>query len=80
MPLLPIAAFLAGALLSILLPLVLLIALVTWYWTFIRRLPDPVEGGEARTTGVTTEPRAVGPGTEPLADGSPDVTTPPSNA
>lgn len=77
MPLLPIAAFLTGSLLSILLPLALLISLATWYWTFIRRLPDPVEGGEAETSGAATEPRAVGPGTQPV--GSPDVTTPPSD-
>jgi hypothetical protein len=39
--LIPIAAFLAGSLLSILLPLCLLIALVVWYTKFVRRMPDP---------------------------------------
>jgi hypothetical protein len=40
---LPIAAFLAGALLSILLPLGLLIALVVWYWMFSVRVPETAE-------------------------------------
>ena len=42
MPLIPIAAFLAGALLSLLLPTSLLIALTIWYTIFVRRrLPEP---------------------------------------
>jgi hypothetical protein len=41
MPVLPFAAFLAGALLSLLLPALLLIALVVWYWAFVRRVPGP---------------------------------------
>ena len=44
MPLVPIAAFLAGALLSIFLPTLLLIALVVWYWwKFSTRVPDTRE-------------------------------------
>ena len=39
----PIAAFLAGALLSLLLPVLLLIALVVWYMVFLRRVPDTRE-------------------------------------
>jgi hypothetical protein len=39
--LIPIAAFLAGSLLSILLPTCLLTALVVWYLRFVRRMPDP---------------------------------------
>ena len=38
---LPVAAFLAGALLSLLLPTILLIALVVWYWWFLKRVPEP---------------------------------------
>lgn len=36
----PIAAFLAGALLSLLLPVALLIALSVWYMAFLRRVPE----------------------------------------
>ena len=43
MPVLPIAAFLAGALLSLLLPALLLIALVLWYWAVVARVPGPLE-------------------------------------
>jgi hypothetical protein len=42
--LLPVASFLAGALLSLLLPAVMLTALVVWYMLFIRRVPDTAEG------------------------------------
>jgi hypothetical protein len=37
----PIASFLAGSLLTILLPLGVLIALTVWYVGFLRRVPDP---------------------------------------
>ena len=37
------ATFLAGALLSLLIPIVLLIALVIWYMMFLRRVPEPTE-------------------------------------
>jgi hypothetical protein len=40
--------FLAGSLLSLLLPVGLLIALVTWYWIAVRRVP--VHTDEAATT------------------------------
>jgi hypothetical protein len=39
----PFADFLAGALLSLLLPVTLLIALVVWYVMFIRRVPETGE-------------------------------------
>jgi len=42
----PIAAFLAGALLTILLPLALLIALAVWYWMFSVRVPNTADGSE----------------------------------
>ena len=57
MPVFPIAAFLAGALLTILLPLGLLIALVVWYWLFSVRVPETVDGPE-----TLTEPAAANPG------------------
>jgi hypothetical protein len=58
MPVLPIAAFLAGALLSLLLPALLLIALVVWYWMFFARVPGPSEPSEP----------ASGDGAPPAAD------------
>lgn len=65
MPSIPIATFLAGSLLSLLLPTLLLIALVVWYWMFIRRVPD--------TAGSDLPPQA--PGTSPGAGHS--APTPP---
>jgi hypothetical protein len=41
--LVPIAAFLAGALLTLLLPVALLIALVVWYWMFSTRVPETAD-------------------------------------
>jgi hypothetical protein len=46
---LPIAAFLAGALLSLLLPVLLLIALVVWYWGFVARVPEPSDSSDPAT-------------------------------
>lgn len=46
MTLVPIAAFEAGALLSLLLPTVMLTALVVWYVFFVRRAPGPADGSE----------------------------------
>jgi hypothetical protein len=48
-PLLPFAAFLVGALLTILLPLALLIALAVWYWLVSVRVPDTADGPEPGT-------------------------------
>lgn len=42
----PIAAFLAGALLSLLLPVLLLIALAVWYWMFSAGVPDGADRSE----------------------------------
>jgi hypothetical protein len=39
--LIPIAAFLVGSLLSLLLPVSLLIAIAVWYTRSARRMPDP---------------------------------------
>jgi hypothetical protein len=41
-PLVPIATFLAGSLLTLLLPTIMLTALVVWYIHFLRRVPEPV--------------------------------------
>ena len=53
----PIAAFLAGALLTLLLPVGLLIALAAWYWVFSARAPETTAGGE-----TSTDPSAATPG------------------
>ena len=47
MPVIPIAAFLAGALLTLLLPVCLLIAIAVWYSFAIRRVPSGLEEPEA---------------------------------
>ena len=47
MPLVPFATFLAGSLLTLLLPVALLIALVVWYWQFSSRVPETADGSAA---------------------------------
>ena len=56
MPLVPIATFLAGSLLTLLLPILLLIALVAWYWWFSARVPDTGEGNQSTTAPAPTKP------------------------
>jgi hypothetical protein len=41
MPLIPFASFLAGAILSLVLPLALLVAISLWYHFSVRRMPGP---------------------------------------
>ena len=53
---LPIATFLAGSLLTLLVPILLLIALVVWYWKFVERVPGPAEPQDA-----AAPPAAAGP-------------------
>jgi hypothetical protein len=54
----PIAdAFLAGALLTLLLPVALLIALTVWYWLFSVRVPETADGRERGA-----DPAAANPG------------------
>ncbi len=60
-----IADFLAGALLTLLLPVALLIALVVWYWMFAKRVPETAEQGGPGTTTVAANPLPnPGPGPE----------------
>jgi hypothetical protein len=40
---LPVASFLAGSLLTLLLPTGLLIALAVWYLMFLRRVPETTD-------------------------------------
>jgi hypothetical protein len=57
LPLVPFATFLAGALLTLLLPVLLLIALVAWYWWFSARVPETADGSQRHP-----EPAAATPG------------------
>jgi hypothetical protein len=57
-PLIPIAGFLAGSLLTLLLPIGLLISLTVWYVKFVRRVPGPEATGG--TEGPDTAPGAEG--------------------
>ena len=66
MPLVPIAAFLTGSLLSLLLPVALLIALVVWYVRFIGRAPGPAERSEPAR-----------PASDPANSASPEAVPPP---
>jgi len=50
---LPIADFLAGSLLTLLLPVALLIALVAWYWWFSARVPETADGRKGSTAAAT---------------------------
>jgi hypothetical protein len=61
LPSLPIAAFLAGALLTILLPVALLTALGIWYWIFAARAPATTEASKSSTdpAAVTAGPRVT---------------------
>lgn len=56
MTLVPIASFLAGSLLSLLLPTLLLIALVVWYLGFLRRVPDTPEPPDSGSRAAAPEP------------------------
>ena len=65
MPLVPIATFLAGSLLTLLLPVALLIALVVWYWWVSVRVPDMAEGSEPDTAPAPANPGPSVPETLP---------------
>jgi len=69
--LVPIAAFLAGALLTLLLPVSLLIALVVWYWIFSVRAPstadEPTRGTAPARANPVHNPDASTPAADPPA-------------
>ena len=58
---LPIADFLAGALLTLLLPIALLTALVVWYWWASVRVPE-ADRSERGTAAAAGNPGPVSPG------------------
>ena len=65
MPLVPIATFLAGSLLTLLLPVALLIALVVWYYMVSSRVPDTADGPETSATPAGANPGPTVPETLP---------------
>lgn len=52
MTLIPIATFLAGSLLTILVPVLLLLALVAWYDLIFRRRGDPADTSDLGRSGA----------------------------
>jgi hypothetical protein len=73
-PMLPFAAFLVGALLSLLVPVALLIALSVWYMVFVRRVRDIGEAdkpGLPESTILAGEEPIAGPGSKPLPGSRP---------
>lgn len=56
MPSVPIAAFLAGALLTLLLPVAILIALSVWYWLFSVRVPETADQAGPDTSQAAANP------------------------
>lgn len=69
MSMLPIADFLAGSLLTLLLPVTLLIVLVLWYWKFSASVPNTADGGEPTKPAATTNPGPTVPETLPPEPG-----------
>lgn len=57
MPVIPVGAFLAGALLSLLLPVTLLTVLSVWYWYFSIKVP-----AASRKRQSAADPAAANPG------------------
>jgi hypothetical protein len=80
--LVPIAAFLAGALLTIFLPVGLLIALTVWYWMFSVRVPDTPDRSEAGTAPAAANPAPAAANPAPAAANpaptAPSETSPPA--
>jgi hypothetical protein len=57
----PIAAFLAGSLLSLLVPICLLIGITAWYWVFVRRVPGPGDGSQSGPAAPASEGARAAP-------------------
>jgi hypothetical protein len=61
--------FLAGSIISLLMPVGLLIALTIWYWIVAKRVPDNPDMGDRRHD----------PGVEPPGPRAPDAAPPAGN-
>jgi hypothetical protein len=69
--LVPIAAFQTGALLTLLLPVALLIALAVWYWLYSARVPAAEDGSEPGSASAAADPAPAFPAeTSPPAPGA----------
>jgi hypothetical protein len=62
------SSFLAGSILTLVLPVAMFLGLVVWYLKFVRTVPDTAEGSEARHAA-----QAVG-----VVDDAPADAAPPS--
>ncbi len=75
MTLMPIASFLAGSLLTILLPISLLIGLVVWYTRFLRRASEAADTSDLGRSGAEASgtPAGAAPaeGASPAAGAQP---------
>jgi hypothetical protein len=69
-PLIPLAAFLVGALLSLLLPVTLLIVLVLWYWKFSMGVPETTTA-DIPTAPAVREPAPAMGNPQPRSGGAP---------
>jgi hypothetical protein len=74
LPLIPIATFTAGSLLTLLLPVGLLIALTVWYWKFSEGVPATTEADIHAAPAAGGQPaQAMGnPGMKPQGSIVPD--------
>jgi hypothetical protein len=73
----PIASFLAGSLLSLLLPILLLIALVAWYILVLRRSGKAADTSELGRSGA--EASAIGDTPPAQGTGRSDAPRPPGD-
>lgn len=64
--------FLAGSIITLLLPVGLLIALTIWYLIIVKRVPDNPDTAD-------TADRRRDPGAEPTGTGAPDAAPPGGN-
>jgi hypothetical protein len=70
------SSFLAGSILSLLIPVFLLIALVVWYVKFIRRVPETGEGEDAAAAAAAAAAVNPGPDAAPATGHNPGPAAP----
>jgi hypothetical protein len=69
--LVPIATFLAGSLLTLLLPIAVLISLVAWYWWYSVRQHDAADGSEPNPAPAAANPPPAAANPPPAAANPP---------
>jgi hypothetical protein len=69
--LIPIASFLAGSLLTLLIPAIMLTLLVVWYTLFIRRVPETTKGEKPGLPDPAILPDAAAPESSSTAPAGP---------